>query len=116
MSLEIVIDPNVRVEGDRTYAGFEDVVGGFISDLAPELHVTVVEEETDVIGKAVISSVDRDRQLVYLAVDWSSLHPRPTDRPVQRWVPLLRVNVVTSRGEEPLMANSSGEDLVLATG
>jgi hypothetical protein len=77
MSVEIVIDLNVRVEGDRTFAGFEDVLGGFVDDLLPGVPVMVVEEESDLVGIATVERVDVVRQLIYLNVDWSSLVPRP---------------------------------------
>lgn len=93
MSTEIVIDPNVRVEGNRTYAGFEDVVGGFVSDLRPGDHVTVVEEETDVVGDATVYNVDVGRQLIYLSVEWKSLRPRSPESQAARakeWRPLVK--------------------------
>ena len=77
MSIEIIIDPNVRVAGNRTYGGFEDVLGGFVEDLAPGDPITVLEEESDVIGDGVVYEINHDKQLVYLSVDWSSLRPRP---------------------------------------
>ena len=108
MSVEIVIDPNVRVEGGRTYAGFEDVVGGFVGDLRPDMPVTVAEEEADLIGEATIHSIDRDRQLIYLTVEWSSLRPRPTDSQIahrREWSPLVKALLVTRGGEQPLAAS-----------
>lgn len=77
MSVEIIIDLNVRVEGDRTYAGFEDVLGGFVEDLVPGGPVMVVEEESDLVGPATVERIDFARQLIYLNVAWSSLAPRP---------------------------------------
>lgn len=100
MSIEIVIDPNVRVEGNRTYAGFEDVLGGFVSDLVPGMPVTVVEEETDVVGEATVHSVDRARQLVYLTVEWSSLRRRPDREGRLAWTPLVKAYRLSPCGEE----------------
>jgi hypothetical protein len=77
MSIEIVIDPNVRTAGNRTYAGFEDVRGGFVDDLSPGDTVTVVEEESDVIGEAVVGEINEQNHLIYLDVGWSTLRPRP---------------------------------------
>ncbi|MEU4224258.1 hypothetical protein AB0F17_08195 [Nonomuraea sp. NPDC026600] len=68
------IDPNVRVRGDNTYTGFEDVEGE-----AADLHlgevVTVYEPESGLRGFGSVVDVDLDRRLVFLAVDWSSLRP-----------------------------------------
>jgi hypothetical protein len=77
MSIEIVIDPNVRTSRNRTYAGFEDVRGGFIDDLLNGDAVTVVEEESDVIGEAFVDEINEQKQLIYLNVQWSTLRPRP---------------------------------------
>jgi hypothetical protein len=101
MSMEIVIDPNVRVEGNRTYAGFEDVLGGFVSDLHPGGHVTVVEEESDVVGDATVYSVDIGRQLIYLTVQWQTLRPRSPESQAARakeWRPLVKASYITPSG------------------
>jgi hypothetical protein len=101
MSIEIVIDPNVRVEGNRTYAGFEDVLGGFVSDLHPGDHVTVVEEESDVVGDATIYSVDIGTQLIYLTVEWKTLRRRSPESQSARakeWRPLVKAYYVTPSG------------------
>ena len=71
----IEIDPNVRVESGWTYSGFEDVTGPV--PMVGEL-VTVFESEDRIQGEAFVTRVDRDRRLVYLDVDWSSL--RDMDR------------------------------------
>jgi hypothetical protein len=101
MTVEIVIDPNVRVEGQRTYAGFEDIIGGFIYDLRVGDQVTVMEEESDVVGAATIYEIDVDRQLVYLTVEWESLHQRTLAERVaarSRFIPLVRASYLTSAG------------------
>ena len=69
MRTRIAIDPNVRVRGNGTYAGFEDVeglpvVGG---------PVEVWEPESGVRGSGLIREIDRNRRLIYLDVDWASL-------------------------------------------
>jgi hypothetical protein len=66
----IAIDLNVRVRGEQTYAGFEDVEGPLprVGDT-----VRVRESESRVQGTAVVTEVDQARQIVYLAVDWSAL-------------------------------------------
>ncbi|WP_167096869.1 hypothetical protein [Mycobacterium sp. DL592] len=76
MSIEIIIDPNVRVADNRTYSGFEDVLGGFVEDLVPGAPVVVLEEESDVVGNATVYEVDYEKELIYLTVNWSSLAPR----------------------------------------
>lgn len=76
MTVVVIIDPNVRVSGNRTYAAFEDVRGGnaHIND-----HVRVQVDETDLIGDGIVSSLDWGSKLVYLEVDWSSIRPAPAD-------------------------------------
>jgi len=65
----VAIDPNVRVRGNDTYAGFEDVVGPLtVGEL-----VEVYEAESGLIGEGRVTEIDGDRELVYLSVDWSSL-------------------------------------------
>lgn len=76
MTARVAIDLNVRVRGNETYAGFEDVDGG----LAPGDLVEVYERETGLRGSARVTKVDNQRQLVFLAVDWPSLREhRPTE-------------------------------------
>ena len=70
MTARVAIDLNVRVRGNQTYAGFEDVDGG----LAPGDEVEVYEPETGLVGTGHVTDVDNQRQLVYLKVDWSGLH------------------------------------------
>lgn len=115
MSIEIIIDPNVRIEEKRTYAGFEDVVGGFVNDLQPGDAVTVVEEESDYIGSATVFDIDVAKQLVYLTVDWRSLHPRSEgtagDRPL---IPLVRAQYLTSYDTDVTVTSSATMDLAHA--
>jgi hypothetical protein len=65
----VSIDPNVRVRGNGTYAGFEDVRG----PIYVGLRVDVVEEESRLAGSAIVTEIDTSSSLVYLAVDWKSL-------------------------------------------
>lgn len=65
----VVIDPNVRVRGNGTYAGFEDVTG----PIALDEPVEVYEPESGLTGEGRVTDIDADRELVYLSVDWSSL-------------------------------------------
>src|SRR4051794_10794704 len=73
--MRIAIDLNVRVAGDQTYAGFEDVEGGGLP--AESEYVEVYEPESGVFGKAQVTRIDMDRELIYLAVEWSGLAEPP---------------------------------------
>lgn len=74
MRTEIAIDPNVRVHGNGTYAGFEDILRGNLPSVGDD--VVVREPESDLVGVGQITEIDVPRSLVYLSVDWSSLRPR----------------------------------------
>jgi hypothetical protein len=70
----VEIDLNVRVRGDQTYAGLEDVQGNIsVGDM-----VWVHESESHVIGSARVEEIDQIRELVFLSVDWASLWVLPT--------------------------------------
>jgi hypothetical protein len=120
MSIEIVIDPNVRSAGNRTYAGFEDVRGGFVEDLAPGDLVTVLEEESDVIGEAFVAEISEPNQLIYLDVYWHTLRPRPQVQSVllSGWPrALVRATLTSTPGSLALGAgvtSSGGVDSVLS--
>jgi hypothetical protein len=75
VTTRVAIDPNVRVRGNQTYAGFEDVTG----PLALGTNVEVYEPETGLAGPAEVVEVDAERRLVYLAVEWAQLR-EPTPR------------------------------------
>lgn len=77
MITRIEIDPNVRVRGNGTYAGFEDVEGPLVLGQAVEVY----ESEADIVGAGKITEIDAARQLVYLSVEWSSLR-NPEDHPM----------------------------------
>ena len=75
------IDLNVRVRGDKTYAGFEDLQPGTVTyarpdHVPPELAVgqpvLVVEPEDAIIADGQIVEIDHERRFVYIAVDWHS--------------------------------------------
>lgn len=68
----ITIDPNVRIHGNDTYAGFEDITGGPVAVGEP---VTVVEIESHLIGEGRVTHISEESKLVYLSVDWASLQP-----------------------------------------
>lgn len=72
----VAIDPNVRVRGNGTYAGFEDVSGPItVGD-----HVEVYEAESNLVGQGRVTEIDVKRELVYLSVDWSSLSDEASPR------------------------------------
>lgn len=68
----IAIDPNVRIRGNATFAGLEDVEG----PLHLGLMVEVFEPESDLSGIGEVVEVDAERRLVFIRVEWSSLRPR----------------------------------------
>ena len=87
MTARVAIDLNVRVRGNQTYAGFEDVEGG----LAPGDDVEVYEPETGLVGPGRVTDVGNKRQLVYLAVDWAALHEPSAASPQSSWTVWYRI-------------------------
>lgn len=69
MTAVVRIDPNVRVKGNRTFSGFEDIVDGV--PLRAEEEVLAWEEESNVMWPAVVYDLDFGKKLVYLTVAWS---------------------------------------------
>lgn len=65
----VEIDLNVRVRGNDTFVGFEDVHGPITVGEAVEVY----ESESGVSGEGKVTEIDGERELVYLSVDWSSL-------------------------------------------
>lgn len=65
----VAIDPNIRIRGNSTYAGFEDVDG----PIAVGEMVEVIESESGLVGQGKVTEIDGERKLVYLSVDWASL-------------------------------------------
>jgi hypothetical protein len=78
VTTEILIDPNVRVAGNETFSGFEDVVGDFPAEGA---RVRVRELESNIVGEGVVTRVDEHDRLIYLAIDWSKLAPEQVMTP-----------------------------------
>jgi hypothetical protein len=72
----VEIDPNVRVRGDGTFAGLDDVTGPVSAGDAVEVY----EPESGLAGDGVVTEVDKDRKLVCLSVDWPSLVVTPSRR------------------------------------
>ncbi|KAB1110783.1 MULTISPECIES: hypothetical protein [Micromonospora] len=74
----VEFDPNVRVYGNGTYAGIEDVHG--VVSLGDE--VVLYEPENQIEVQAWVTEIDLHSKLVYFKVDWSSLRameePRAT--------------------------------------
>lgn len=77
--IQVVIDLNVRVRGGHTFAGYEDIrpgtatytrLGNATAPVRIGDKVLAVEEEEQICTYAEIISVDRERELVFLAVDW----------------------------------------------
>ena len=69
--VKIEIDLNVRVKGNLTYAGFENVTGALP---AVGTRVKVYESESELSGYATVASLDHKRKIIYLDVDWTLLH------------------------------------------
>lgn len=70
--MRIVIDPNVRIENNWTFAGFEDVFGD-VDKLNPDDWVTAMWDETDQVFDAKVVCLDFERHIITLAVDWGSV-------------------------------------------
>lgn len=68
----VEIDPNVRVRGNQTFSGMENVYG----PIAVGQAVQVFESEADIVGDAWVTDIDHKKKLVYLRVMWSSLRSR----------------------------------------
>lgn len=91
VTTRIVIDPNVRVRGNQTYAGFEDVqaqgnlgrarLSHADGPVAAGDRVLAVEAESGIVTDATVVDVDSERELVYLAVDWGGFRDDPEDEP-----------------------------------
>jgi hypothetical protein len=88
LTARVAIDPNVRVRGNQTYAGLEDVEG----TVAVGSHVEVYEPESGLTGPAEVTEVDHERRLIYLAVDWGKLREGAPAAPP--WLVFLRDRVV----------------------
>lgn len=85
MTVRMAIDLNVRVRGDQTYSGFEDVrIPGASADdpvdlagIRPGTAVLAFEPGTGIVADATVTAVDEEARLVYLAVDWGSFRDDP---------------------------------------
>lgn len=71
----VEIDPNVRVRGNQTFTGMDNVYG----PIAVGQAVQVFESEADIIGDGWVTDIDTKKNLVYLRVVWSSLRDRKNE-------------------------------------
>jgi hypothetical protein len=70
----IQIDLNVRVNGNQTYAGFENIIQGSLpSPYLGYQFVTVTEIESGLTGPGIVTEMDYDKKIIYLDVDWKQL-------------------------------------------
>lgn len=78
--IRIAVDLNVRVQGHRTYAGFEDVVGAANADhlVAVGDKVLAWEPEDDIVTDATVCAVDEATRIIYLDVDWYAFRDAST--------------------------------------
>lgn len=70
--LRIAIDPKVRVAGQLTFAGYEDVEGNHIPKVGEA--VTVYVPGTDKEATALVTEL-LGGELIYLAPAWRQLFP-----------------------------------------
>lgn len=108
----IEIDPNVRVHGNDTRAGLEDVEGS----LAVGLVVEVYESESGLVGTGCVTEIDSTKGLVYLSVDWSSLRVPPISEPprdefAELWASIQRL---TPEQEARLRHEAETAEIVFA--
>lgn len=98
MITRIMIDPNVRVRGNGTYAGFEDVRG----PVAVGMDVQVYEPEAGIFGNGRVNEIDTGRKLVYLSVDWESLTETGyvdfDEKAAQRAKTVVTITLITTLG------------------
>jgi hypothetical protein len=74
VTTRVQIDLNVRVRGNQTFAGFEDVEPReAVSEDLIGAHVIAYEPESGVSGDGRVTEIDPASRLVYLDVDWRSL-------------------------------------------
>ena len=83
----VEVDLNVRVRGNRTFAGFEDVTPGdatvtrLTKASAPVTvgeKVLAVEPEDGICTDATVIDINEEKQLIYLAVDWHGFREMET--------------------------------------
>lgn len=67
----IQINPNLRVDGDKTMADLDQDVHGAEPQVFDQ--VIVLEPASGLVGRGWVTEIDTDERTVTLAVDWSSL-------------------------------------------
>lgn len=103
MRTRVRIDLNVRVRGNGTYVGFEDVYGPVaVGDL-----VHVFEPESHLEGEGRITEIDPAAQIVYLTVDWGSLCDRAIQLDESSESGLLRYTTSFCRSSQLVVAGRS---------
>jgi hypothetical protein len=65
----VAIDLNIRIRGNGTYTGLEDVDGLAVAGEPVEVY----EPESGVSGIGCITEVDAVKRIVFLQVNWASL-------------------------------------------
>lgn len=76
------IDPNIRVNGGQTIVEPADLTG-VTGDLVIGQRVMVYEAESGLTGYGTLAEFDEDKQLFFIAVDWSSLKTEDTTSPLE---------------------------------
>lgn len=67
----IQINPNLRVDGDKTMADLDEDVHGPTPQVLDQ--VIVVEPTSGLAGRGWVTEIDAEERVVTVAVDWSSL-------------------------------------------
>lgn len=68
--IRVEVDPNIRVRGNYTYAGFEEC--DTVMKCGDE--VEVFEPESGLVGIAYVTEVDDSARLVFLEVNWAEMN------------------------------------------
>jgi len=66
--VRVEFDPNVRIHGNGTYVGFEDVRG--VVQLGDDVLLYEPEEGIEVHGR--VTMIDPSKEIIYFSVDWQS--------------------------------------------
>lgn len=74
----VKVDLNVRVRGNKTYAGYEDVVPEGATLVVGE-QVLIWEPEDDIVTDGTVIELDDAKQIVYLDVEWYSFRDAGED-------------------------------------
>ncbi|SDR76376.1 hypothetical protein SAMN04488570_0305 [Nocardioides scoriae] len=96
MTANVTIDLNVRVRGNQTFTGLEDVQGPIYVGGT----VRVIEPESGVAGYAVVTEIDTDSELVYLAVEWATLAAESDDSETLSFITDMSPHVLHAPAQE----------------